>query len=171
MNNPIAIAAIQRLQREERPPPPPPLPPTPTLAQRLELAEKKIERLQAEHQREREAMGFSGMVLPPSVKARIRCKFSMKYIAKWVCALHGVSLTELRSDRRPRNVVRARQAFCYWAACLTPCSLPTIGRFICKDHSTVSYAVGTENVPSAYLENRRKWRKRREPKPKEWWRT
>ncbi|MCP4936382.1 MAG: hypothetical protein GY927_19805, partial [bacterium] len=66
MSNPIAIAAIQRLQREERDTEsPPPLPPTPTLAQKLALAEAKIQRLQELHQREREAMGFSGMVLPP----------------------------------------------------------------------------------------------------------
>ena len=65
---------------------------------------------------------------------------SMKYIARWVCRTHLVSLAELRSDNRDKCLVVARQAFVYWCRRLTNKGLVTIGRYIHRDHSTTLYA-------------------------------
>lgn len=54
------------------------------------------------------------------------------------CKVFGVSLMELRSERRNAQVADARQFVYYWACRLTPMSLGTIGRLVGgRDHTTV----------------------------------
>ncbi|MDI6026738.1 helix-turn-helix domain-containing protein [Corticibacterium sp. UT-5YL-CI-8] len=48
---------------------------------------------------------------------------------------------ELRSDRRNKEIVLARQFVIYWAARLTKLSYPAIGRFMGgRDHTTILHA-------------------------------
>lgn len=62
-------------------------------------------------------------------------------IATEVCKKHEVSMDCLKGNRRNRPEVRARQEFCWRARRETNKSLPQIGMFINRDHSTVVYAV------------------------------
>lgn len=50
---------------------------------------------------------------------------------------HGVSVDELRSAARVREIVAARREFFYRARTETGYSSPVIGRVCNKDHSTV----------------------------------
>ena len=55
---------------------------------------------------------------------------------------YGVSLMDIRSDRRTRAIVLPRQKMMWVAKQRTPCSFPEIGRhFGGKDHTTVLHAV------------------------------
>ena len=64
------------------------------------------------------------------------------------CRVFDVRISELLSDRRETNLVLARQFICYWAARLTPMSMPQIARKLNRDHTTV-------------LHNKKVWRERR----------
>lgn len=64
-------------------------------------------------------------------------------IASVVCREYDVTLAELRCDRRAREVARPRQIFCWLAKRMTSHSLPTIGRYVRRDHTTVTHAVRT----------------------------
>lgn len=67
---------------------------------------------------------------------------SVSYIQRVVCLHYQLTLAQLVSDRRNRNIVRPRQIGMYLAKVLTPKSLPDIGRrFGGRDHTTVLHAV------------------------------
>lgn len=87
------------------------------------------------------------------------------YIAEWVCRAHGVTLTDLRADKRDRWTVLARKCFVYWCRELTGASMPSIGRFINKDHSTCLHAYRTY---WAQKEKLRKDRPRRDEELSRW---
>lgn len=54
------------------------------------------------------------------------------------CRVFKVTQAELRSNRRPREIVIARQFIMYWATRLTGLSLPAVGRLMGgRDHTTV----------------------------------
>jgi len=54
------------------------------------------------------------------------------------CRVFHVKPTEIRSNRRHRDIVFARQFVMYWTVRLTKLSLPQIGRLIGgRDHTTV----------------------------------
>lgn len=56
--------------------------------------------------------------------------------------VYRIPVQDLKSARRKKDVVRARQAYFWLARMMTPHSLPTIGRFVAgKDHSTVLHAI------------------------------
>ena len=59
------------------------------------------------------------------------------------CSLHfSITLNEMKSNRRSRDIVKARQTAMFLAKMLTPRSLPEIGRrFGGRDHTTVLHAV------------------------------
>lgn len=60
------------------------------------------------------------------------------------CRVFKVSLSELRSPRRDREVSLARQAIYYWAWRMTGLSSSQIGRRMGnRDHTTVLYGVET----------------------------
>jgi hypothetical protein len=61
----------------------------------------------------------------------------LKQVISAVANRYGVQLRDLVSDRRPRNVIRARQVAMYLAKELTGHSLPSIGRALLRDHTTV----------------------------------
>lgn len=63
-------------------------------------------------------------------------------IARETCAVYGVSIDALMSDRRGPGIARPRQTAMFLARELTLHSLPVIGREIGgRDHSTVIHAV------------------------------
>jgi chromosomal replication initiator protein len=67
---------------------------------------------------------------------------SIETIQQEVCRYAGVSIAELKGDRRTKRVVIPRQVAMYLARELTDASLPAIGRaFGGRDHTTVIYAV------------------------------
>ncbi|MEN6302287.1 MAG: helix-turn-helix domain-containing protein [Armatimonadia bacterium] len=65
----------------------------------------------------------------------------------------GVSITDLRSERRHAKSVRARQIYFFVARKLTPRSLPAIGREAGdRDHSTVLHGVRKVEAKRAHFE-------------------
>lgn len=58
-----------------------------------------------------------------------------------VCQKHRVSAQELLSSRRLKAFVLARQEFCWRARRETEASLPEIGKFIGRDHTTVIHSI------------------------------
>jgi hypothetical protein len=67
---------------------------------------------------------------------------SIKRIQHAVCAEYNITLSELLSQRRHKNIVRPRQVAMYLCKTLTDRSFPEIGRrFGGRDHTTVISAV------------------------------
>lgn len=57
-------------------------------------------------------------------------------------SLHtGVSIDDIKSERRPKEIIFARKLYCYLARTLTPYSYPKIAMSIYRDHTTVVHAV------------------------------
>ena len=69
-------------------------------------------------------------------------RITIEEIQKEVSTFYGVSMRDLLSHRRERQIVRPRQVAMYLAKELTTRSLPEIGRrFGGRDHTTVLYGV------------------------------
>lgn len=67
-----------------------------------------------------------------------RHQHSYREIERRACKLFDVTRAEIYSSRRHADIVFVRQFIAYWAARLTPHSLPQIGRLMGgKDHTTV----------------------------------
>lgn len=52
----------------------------------------------------------------------------------------GVTHAEIMSHRRDQHIVAVRQFIAYWAVRLTDFSLPSIGRLMGKDHTTILHS-------------------------------
>lgn len=72
-------------------------------------------------------------------RSMIKDDFDMLDIASIMEEQLGVNKTFLRSKRKNKNYVAARIIFCKLAAEFTSASLPMIGQFIDRDHTTVLY--------------------------------
>ena len=68
-------------------------------------------------------------------------KTTIDEIQKKVAEYFNISVKEMQSSRRARNVARPRQVAMYLAKQLTSRSLPEIGRKFDRDHTTVMHAV------------------------------
>lgn len=69
-------------------------------------------------------------------------KAAWRAIATEVCAKHGVSITDVRGDRRARPIAIARHELCYRLAIETGMSMAEIGRKLGnRDPSTIVYAI------------------------------
>lgn len=79
----------------------------------------------------------AAMVRAERRAAGARFQRSFSQIEHLICKAYKVRRQELRSERRHKNVVKARQALCYWACRLTKLSLPQIGKLMSRDHTTV----------------------------------
>ncbi|HQU16659.1 MAG TPA: helix-turn-helix domain-containing protein [Gammaproteobacteria bacterium] len=66
---------------------------------------------------------------------------SIETIQRYCAGTFGVTLIDLKSDRRDAPTVRARHAAMWLARHLTPHSLPMIARHFYRDHTTVLHAV------------------------------
>lgn len=83
---------------------------------------------------------FTQAPKPAPVRQPYKPRFDQ--IAKRMCRVFGVTMVDLRSPRRDRDTVCARQAIYYWARRQTPLSLPQIARLIGgRDHTTVMYGI------------------------------
>ena len=67
--------------------------------------------------------------------------FRWKSIADQVCKKRGVPIELIRGDGRAKPVCAARHELCYRLYTETGMSLPQVGRFLSKDHSTVLHSV------------------------------
>jgi chromosomal replication initiator protein len=83
----------------------------------------------------------SGMVFANLPNATIRPRLNIDRIKRVVGDYYNVSINELNSSRRARDVARPRQVAMYLAKELTPKSLPVIGREFNRDHTTVIHAL------------------------------
>lgn len=68
---------------------------------------------------------------------------SLREIAKLVCAFHQVTDTDFFSDRRNNKSVYARCHFWFLARKFTGRSLPEMGRFVNRDHTTAVSGINT----------------------------
>lgn len=76
-------------------------------------------------------------VAPPHIKGRPTLN-QIKYRVAWVC---GVSIEEIESIRRNKNIVNARHMYAYLARKYTSHSFPQIGKTLGgRDHSTIIHA-------------------------------
>ncbi len=76
---------------------------------------------------------------------------SIQQIQKRVAEHFKISVEDMKSDRRPRYIVRPRQVAMHLAVQLTHKSYPVIGHCFNKDHTTVMYA-NTE-IPSLMVQD------------------
>ena len=74
--------------------------------------------------------------IPPPIK-----RMTMRAIAIQVAAKHGLTVDEMRSDRRSRAVVVARHEAWWRSREETLNSLPQIGRYFNRDHSTIMHGI------------------------------
>lgn len=66
----------------------------------------------------------------------------VKAIQRTCCAAYGITMADILSARRTRDVVKPRQIAMYLAKTMTLKSLPDVGRrFGGRDHTTVLFAV------------------------------
>ena len=65
----------------------------------------------------------------------------MHAIAIEICQKHKVTLAELRSRRRDRPLAWARQEFWWRCKKETPASLPEMGRYLERDHTTAMHGI------------------------------
>lgn len=76
---------------------------------------------------------YAEVYLPPKRKATI--------IIKEACEKHNITVTRFMSNDRLADSIAARREACYLIAKETNMSVPAIGRFIKRDHSTVMHAI------------------------------
>jgi len=80
---------------------------------------------------------------------RIRYRPTYRRIQNRACKVFRVSVVEIRSNRRNKEVVFARHFIMYWAVRLTVLSLPQIGKLMGgMDHTTILHG------KRAYVEKR-----------------
>ncbi len=73
-------------------------------------------------------------------------EISIEYIQKLVCDYFSVSVDQVKSKTRKREIVQARQISMFFAKDLTKASLKSIGNYFGgRDHSTVIHACQTVN--------------------------
>lgn len=70
-------------------------------------------------------------------------EITLDAIQKQVCAHFMIKDSDLKSNRRDRNIARPRQIAMYLAKHLTSRSLPEIGAAFGRDHSTIIHAIRT----------------------------
>jgi chromosomal replication initiation ATPase DnaA len=110
-------------------------------AQNTAMREAEADLARRAEELNRELAKLQGTVVRVTV-ARIEAR---------ICRALNVSRKDVRSDRRNREIVLARQAIMYWSARRTRFSLPQIGKFMGGlDHTTVLHG------KKAYVEKRAK---------------
>jgi len=78
-------------------------------------------------------------------------KQQFENIISIVCNEFNVSAEDIKGDFKPKNVISARQLYCYLATYTTKASSTNIGGFINRSHSTVLHSVKTvENQIDVY---------------------
>lgn len=105
------------------------------LALLKEATEEQIERRDIYTFEAQRMAKVSANLASPNTK-----KISISDIAKAVCEHSDVTLGEIRSRSRVREIVRPRQEIMYLACKLCPhLSLPQIGLYLKRDHTTIMH--------------------------------
>jgi hypothetical protein len=65
----------------------------------------------------------------------------IKEIIREVCAEYGVNEMDVLSHRRGQRFTRPRQKICYRLRLETTLSMPSIGRFMNRDHTSVLHSI------------------------------
>ena len=110
------------------------------LAQRLAAETARREAAESLLSDMRKAHPVEVVPEPEPVVTFIRPEYphrSFRHLEAITCRLFKVTRHELRSDRRNRKIVLARQFLVYWTCRWTKLSLPQIGRLMQRDHTTV----------------------------------
>lgn len=81
---------------------------------------------------------------------------------KIIAGAYGVTLEEVRSSERQPGTVRARDAIAYYLWSAKKWSLPRIGLYLRRDHSSVASALGRHMLRHGLGENWMVRRARRE---------
>lgn len=84
-------------------------------------------------------------VLSEKLKSH-QCNVTIDDVFQYTASTFGVSVADLRSKSRRRELVRARQAFCLAGRKLTDASLKAIGGMISRDHTTVMHSVDQAEI-------------------------
>lgn len=64
----------------------------------------------------------------------------IQHVVQAVISFYGISIDEIKSDRRCRRITRPRMVAAYLARTLTTASWGQIGRVLRRDHTTIMYA-------------------------------
>ncbi len=110
-----------------------------TAAQRMEAHRIRMEERMRQEQILAEKLAEAERQRQEKLAARAAGPFkhTFREIERRACKLFRVTPSELRSGRRHKEIVFARQFVMYWATRLTPLSLPAIGRLMGgRDHTT-----------------------------------
>jgi hypothetical protein len=67
-------------------------------------------------------------------------RLKIQNVVQAVCSFYGMSMEEIKSDRRYNRITRPRMVAAYLARTLTTASWGQIGKVLKKDHTTVMYA-------------------------------
>lgn len=70
-------------------------------------------------------------------------QISIQDILAQTADYYNLKLSDLKSTRRDRKIVRPRQLAMHLAKTLTPLSLPDIGAYFDRDHTTIMHAIKT----------------------------
>ncbi len=68
-------------------------------------------------------------------------KYSLRDITDGVCTRFNLTRDDMRNQARNRAVARPWQVLMYLAREMTGQSLPQIGRYLCRDHTTIMHGV------------------------------
>lgn len=107
--------------------------------------ETKIELIERNYQKEIERL--KTMIINPIHKMN-KNKELLEILQK-VCDASGIMPHDILSKTRKREVVIARQLFCYLTMTYYNFTLVQVGRFLSRDHSTVIHSV---NAYTDYLQ-------------------
>lgn len=107
--------------------------------------ESKVENIESKYQKEIERL--KTMIINPINKMN-KNKELLEILQK-VCDASGIMPHDILSKTRKREVVIARQLFCYLTMTYYNYTLVQVGRFLARDHSTVIHSV---NAYTDYLQ-------------------
>lgn len=107
--------------------------------------ETKVELIEGNYQKEIERL--KTMIINPIHKMN-KNKELLEILQK-VCDASGIMPHDILSKTRKREVVIARQLFCYLTMTYYNYTLVQVGRFLSRDHSTVIHSV---NAYTDYLQ-------------------
>ena len=107
--------------------------------------ESKVENIESKYQKEIERL--KTMIINPIHKMN-KNKELLEILQK-VCDASGIIPHDILSKTRKREVVIARQLFCYLTMTFYNYTLVQVGRFLNRDHSTVIHSV---NAYTDYLQ-------------------
>lgn len=74
-------------------------------------------------------------------KGPIKVRYTMHEILDDVSMMYGVSVADLRGPARTKGIAHARQHAMYLMAQQPHLSLPQIGRYLNRDHTTILHGV------------------------------